>query len=55
MVKEVLDILKQERPTLAPVRVWEAYERIDEVESKPVNELTALIALIRRVISNPLD
>lgn len=50
MVKEVLDILKKERPTLAPVRIWEAYERIDRVDSKPTSELTALIALIRRVI-----
>lgn len=50
MVKELLDILKKDRPILAPLRVWQAYQRIEAVKSQPLNELTALIALIRRVI-----
>jgi type I restriction enzyme R subunit len=50
MVKEVLDILKKDRPNLAPVRVWAAYQQIEAVPSNPTSELTALIALIRRVI-----
>lgn len=50
MIKEVLETLKINRPYLAPVRVWEAYEQLEKVDSRsPRNELTALVALIRRV------
>ncbi|GBQ28437.1 DEAD/DEAH box helicase family protein [Gluconacetobacter azotocaptans] len=50
MVKAVLDALKTDRPKLAPLRVWRAYALLDEYKgSDPVNELTALVALIRRV------
>ena len=50
MIKEVLDRLKRDRPKLAPLRVWQAYELLDEYKgSQPVTELTALVALIRRV------
>lgn len=46
----VLEILKADRPYLAPLNVWEAYARLDGYEGRaPLNELTALIALIRRV------
>ena len=35
---------------LAPIRVWNAYSQLDEYKGKqPINELTALVALIRRV------
>ncbi|GFE69213.1 type I restriction-modification enzyme R subunit C-terminal domain-containing protein [Chroococcus sp. FPU101] len=50
MVKEVLDILKKDRPHLAPLRIWQAYAQIEQVSSQPINELTALVTLIRRVI-----
>jgi type I restriction enzyme, R subunit len=50
MIKAVLDALKLDRPRLAPLRVWRAYALLDEYEgSGPANELTALVALIRRV------
>jgi type I restriction enzyme R subunit len=50
MIKEVLEALKANRPYLAPVRVWEAYEQLEKVDGRsPRNELTALVALIRRV------
>ncbi|MBI1287916.1 MAG: DEAD/DEAH box helicase [Flavobacteriales bacterium] len=50
MVKEVLDILKTDRPLLAPFHVWDAYTQLEEVKSKrPEHELTALVSLIRRV------
>lgn len=50
MVKELLDKLRADKPVLAPLRVWQAYERIDNVGSNsPMNELTALVALVRRV------
>lgn len=50
MIDEVLQSLKANRPYLAPVRVWEAYEQLEKVDGRsPRNELTALVALIRRV------
>lgn len=46
----VLEILKADRPYLAPLNVWQAYARLDDYQGDaPLNELTALIALIRRV------
>ncbi|MEL6718073.1 MAG: DEAD/DEAH box helicase family protein [Bacteroidota bacterium] len=50
MIKEVLTQIKRQKPTLAPLHVWEAYATLEEVDSpQPKNELTALVALIRRV------
>ncbi|MBP7338930.1 DEAD/DEAH box helicase family protein [Niveispirillum sp.] len=50
MIKALLDALKADRPKLAPLRVWRAYALLDEYKgADPVNELTALVALIRRV------
>jgi len=49
MVQEVLDILKTQKPYLAPLRVWQAYEQIEQVSSNPISELVALVSLIRRV------
>jgi hypothetical protein len=33
-LKEVLDILKQTRPKLAPVNVWQAYEQLETGNGK---------------------
>ena len=42
--------MKLEKPYLAPLDVWQAYERLDKVKgNSPKNELTALVSLIRRV------
>ena len=50
MIREVFDRLKNDKPRLAPMRVWQAYTLLDEYEgSQPASELTALVALIRRV------
>jgi type I restriction enzyme R subunit len=50
MIKEVLELLKQNKPRLAPARVWQAYEQVEKVSGKsPKNELTALVSLIRRL------
>ena len=50
MIKELLEKLRQDKPILAPLRVWQAYAKLDNVNpSSPLNELTALVALIRRV------
>ena len=50
MVKELLKKLKANKPKLAPLNVWKAFEQLEEVKGKdPINELTALVALVRRV------
>jgi len=54
-IKALLEKIKQERPKLAPLRVWQAYAQLDGFYKKkgrannPLTELTALVALIRRV------
>ena len=51
MVQEVLYILKMQKPILAPLRVWQAYEQLEQVNGKsPIGELVALVSLIRRVV-----
>ncbi len=49
-IKEVLAAIKAHAPKLAPLRVWEAYARLDSLpeNARPLTELTALVALIRR-------
>ncbi|BET68037.1 type I restriction-modification enzyme R subunit C-terminal domain-containing protein [Opitutales bacterium ASA1] len=49
-IKDVLAALRQHAPRLAPLRVWDAYARLDELpaNARPLTELTALIALLRR-------
>ena len=50
MIREVFDKLKSDTPRLAPLRVWQAYAFLDEYKGQqPASELTALVALIRRV------
>ena len=50
MVKDVLAKLKQDRPRLAPLTVWRAYAHLDDYKgANPMGDLTALVALIRRV------
>lgn len=49
MIRAVLEKLRGDKPALAPMRVWQAYSQLDEYKGKqPANELTALVALIRR-------
>jgi type I restriction enzyme R subunit len=49
-IQDVLAALKQQAPRLAPLRVWDAYARLDNlpIDARPLTELTALVALIRR-------
>ncbi|WP_339820216.1 DEAD/DEAH box helicase family protein [Sulfitobacter dubius] len=50
MIKEVLKKLIKDRPRLAPLTVWRAYAHLDDYKgSSPASDLTALVALIRRV------
>ncbi len=49
MMTEVMEKLRAAKPLLAPLRVWQAYEQVERVNShSPKNELAALVALIRR-------
>jgi len=51
MIQTLLARLRQDRPRLAPLRVWQAYAHLDDLTgvANPISELTALVALIRRV------
>ncbi|MCY4237565.1 MAG: DEAD/DEAH box helicase family protein [Rhodospirillaceae bacterium] len=50
MIKDILAKLKQDRPRLAPLTVWRAYAHLDDYKgANPKGDLTALVALIRRV------
>ncbi len=50
MLKDVLEVLKAQKPHLAPLRVWQAYEQLEKVNGhSPKNELIALVSLIRKV------
>jgi len=49
MVRELASRLVAERPALAPLAVWRAYEQLETVAGQPKNELVALVALVRRV------
>ena len=50
MIQDVFERLKNDKPRLAPLRVWRAYAFLDDYKGQqPATELTALVALIRRV------
>ena len=49
MIKEVLEKLQNDKPTLAPLSIWKAYEALEQCNGSPRNELTAIISLIRKV------
>lgn len=49
MIKEVMDKLRLDKPSLAPVSVWNAYATVEEVKSEcPQDDLTVLVSLVRR-------
>ncbi|MCB2425500.1 DEAD/DEAH box helicase family protein [Methylophaga pinxianii] len=50
MIKDLLEHLQQDRPKLAPLSVWRAYAHLDNYKGdSPISDLTALLALVRRV------
>jgi type I restriction enzyme, R subunit len=49
MIKTVFDTLKIERPNLAPLSVWRAYEQLGLTKETPKNELIALVSLLRKI------
>lgn len=53
MIKDVLEKLQHDKPILAPLNVWRAYEALEQCNGSPRNELTAIVSLIRKI--NGLD
>lgn len=50
MIKELLEKLQLEKPILAPLYVWDAYAKLENVrDDGPKSELVALVSLVRRV------
>jgi type I restriction enzyme R subunit len=49
MIKELVDKIVADKPTLAPLSVWRAYELLESASGQPKNELVALVSLIRKV------
>jgi type I restriction enzyme R subunit len=49
MIKELVETIVANKPTLAPLGVWRAYELLEKVSGQPKNELVALVSLIRKV------
>jgi type I restriction enzyme, R subunit len=49
MIQDVLEKLKLERPQLAPMQVWRAYEQLEKATGSPKSELIALVSLLRRI------
>jgi type I restriction enzyme R subunit len=49
MIKDLSEKLKTEKPLLAPLTVWRAYEQLEKTNGSTKSELIALVSLIRRV------
>lgn len=49
MIKDLVELIVLERPTLAPMSIWRAYEQLETVSGQPKNEMIALVSLIRKV------
>ena len=49
MIKDFCEKLKTEKPVLAPLAVWKAYEPLEKTNGSAKNELIALVSLIRKV------
>jgi type I restriction enzyme R subunit len=49
MIKNLCEKIKAEKPMLAPIAIWRAYEQLGQANSSAKNELTALVSLLRKV------
>jgi len=49
MIKALVEKIVLDKPTLAPLSVWRAYEQLESVSGQPKNEMVALVSLIRKV------
>jgi type I restriction enzyme, R subunit len=50
MIRELIESIVADKPTLAPLSVWRAYELLEKVSGQPKNEFVALVSLIRKVV-----
>lgn len=49
LIKDLAEAIKTNKPMLAPLAIWKAYEQLEKVSGQPKNELVALVALVRKV------
>ncbi len=49
MIKDLVETIKTNKPLLAPLHVWQAYEQLEKVNGSTKNELIALVSLVRKV------
>ena len=49
MIKDLVETIKTNKPLLAPLQVWQAYEQLEKVNGSTKNELIALVSLVRKV------
>lgn len=49
MIKEVLEKLQNDKPSLAPTNVWRAYQTLEQCKGSVKTELTALVSLMRKI------
>jgi len=49
MIKELAEKIVAEKPVLAPLHVWKAYEHLEKAVGKPKDEITALVSLLRKI------
>jgi type I restriction enzyme R subunit len=49
MIRDLSEAIRINKPMLAPMHVWKAYEQLEKATGQPKNELIALVSLIRKV------
>lgn len=49
MIRELVETIKADKPALAPMNIWKAYEQLEKVNGQPKNELIALVSLVRKI------
>jgi type I restriction enzyme, R subunit len=49
MIKDLVETIKTNKPLLAPLHVWQAYEQLEKVNGSTKNELIALVSLVRKL------
>jgi type I restriction enzyme R subunit len=49
MIRELAEAITRSKPGLAPLAVWQAYEKLESGVGSPKNELTAMVGLLRRI------
>jgi len=49
MVRELSEKLISDKPAMAPLHVWKAYEQLEKADGTPKDEIIALVSLVRRI------